>query len=278
MTGVGIANGAASIVNAFATQRGAAFGLDLRVEARVQPAARASVWNGRRRLPPSEARLALETARRVQQRTHDRRPLRIEIQSEIPPERGLKSSSAVGVAVARAVLDELGQRVPISTLLSDVADAALTSGTSLTGAYDDAAACALGGVVVTDNARRKIVARDQLPNHLVAWVSWGRGRRRTGALDRRRFEPLSDAVALAWDLARRRRYRAAMLVNTLAYAPTLGLVPAFTFEVLEEGAYAAGLSGKGPAEVALVNRGKVPRVRSLKAGTRMVPLARQGSA
>lgn len=262
MTGVGTAGGAATIINAFATGKGAAFGLQERVTARVTPARAYSVWNGQRRLPPSEALLATETARLVQRAVAERtESVRIDVRSPIPAKRGLKSSSAVSVAVARAVLDHLHEELDARRLLSIVADAGLKSKTSLTGAYDDAAACLLGGVAFTDNLEQRLLRVDVLPSSLVALVRVPAQTSATGDLKRKDFLPLRDLVEEAWRLALKGNYKDAMLVNTLAYAPVLHVHPRFTLRAIERGAFAAGLSGKGPAEVALVHPDILHRFR-----------------
>ena len=270
MTGIGVAGGAATIVNAFATGRGAAFGLGYVVRARVRPARAWSVRSGGRRLRPPQDALALITARTMQRRLGTRGPLAISIDSQIPPAKGLKSSSAVGVAVARAVAAEAQATLSLQALLEVVADAGIASGTSLTGAFDDAAACALGGVVLTDNDRRRIVQRSHLPPGLVALVSTPLRSLATGSLRRAAFRPLASLVDEAWAKARRGAIAQAMLANTLAYAPALGHLPRFTLEALKAGAWAAGLSGKGPAEVALVRAATSRRFRHL--GGRLVPV------
>jgi shikimate kinase len=273
MTGVGTAGGAGTIVNAFATGKGAAFGLRQRVTARVTSARTYSVWNGSRRLTPAEARLAIEAARAVQRRVVDREPLRIDVRSPIPPKIGLKSSSAVSVAVGRAVLDRVDSSLDARELLSLLADAGLKSRTSLTGAYDDLAACLHGGVVFTDNLKRQLVRVDALPSGLIALVhAPTEGARSTGSLRRKDFLPLADLVEEAWRLALKGNYKDAMLVNTLAYAPVLRVHPTFTLRAIERGAYAAGLSGKGPAEVALVHPELLHRFRDLGPRVRTVEL------
>jgi len=262
MTGVGTAGGAGTIINAFATGKGAAFGLLQRVTARVTPAPAFSVWNGQRKLPPSEARLAVETARLVQRELDVRiGPLRIDVRSPIPAKRGLKSSSAVSVAVAKAVANHVEAQLDPRRILGIVADASLKSKTSLTGAYDDAAACLLGGVVFTDNQERRLLRVDILPASLVALVHVPAETKATGDLNLKDFLHLSDLVGEAWRLAMKGNYKDAMLVNTLAYAPVLRVHPGFTLQAIERGAFAAGLSGKGPAEVALVHPDVLHRFR-----------------
>lgn len=71
--------------------------------------------------------------------------------SEIPPRSGLKSSSAVAVAIicGLALFHELD--LTLHQCLRLAAEWSREFGVSFTGALDDAAACLLGGVVYTDN-------------------------------------------------------------------------------------------------------------------------------
>lgn len=278
MTGRGRAGAAGTIINAFATGNGAAFGLALPVDVRVESAPSFQARSNGRRLPSREARLALEAARAVQRRLHAPEPLRIDIRSEIPSKKGLKSSSAVSVAVARATADHARKNLTPQAILESAAEAGLRSRTSLTGAFDDASACLLGGVVLTDNERRRVLRRSTLPPNLVALVQIPAASRATGRLDRKTFRPVAELVEAAWKLALRGRYPDAMLLNTLAYAPLLGHTPLFTLRAVAEGAYAAGLSGKGPAEIALVHRDDLRRFRRLFPTARMLALNRGGKS
>ena len=278
MTGTGRSGGAGTIVNAMATGRGAAFGLGFLVEARVRPADAWSVFSHGRRLPPAQSQLALRAARLVQGRSAHAGPWRIDVTSDIPPERGLKSSSAVAIAVVRAALDELGHAWGPTSILRAAAQANLDAGVSLTGAYDDAAACLLGGVCLTDNGARRLVRRTRLPAGLEALVHIPPRRLPTRAVKGTDFSTIRPFVDQAWRLARQGDLRAAMALNTTAYAPLFGHTPRFTVAALDEGAWAAGLSGKGPAEVAL---GTPPTIRSLRRRfprARRVPLRNRGVA
>jgi shikimate kinase len=259
-----------------ATGRGAAFGLAFHVTAHVEDARRWRVAAKGRALPPGQGRLALRCARLAQLELGVQGPLAIDIASDIPPRRGLKSSSAVSVAVVRAVMDH--QKAPLSNqrILEIASQAGQESGTSLTGAFDDAAACLLGGVVLTDNRRRKILKVDCLPPGLGALVRIPHQTLATAALRQTRFEKIAGLVDEAWTQARAGRYPVAMALNSLAYARILGHSLQFTMDALEQGAWAAGLSGKGPAEVALVRGGARGRTQARYPGARPVPLRGPG--
>jgi shikimate kinase len=263
--GVGRSGGAGTIVNAMATGRGVTFGLAFHVEVRVRPAARWSVRTDARVLGAREARLAVESARLVSPA-----PLTIEVRSDIPAERGLKSSSAVSVATIRAAVASHGRRWSDTRILESAAAAGLRSGTSVTGAYDDAAACLLGGVCFTDNRRRRLVRHDRLPAGLVAVVKVPARRLQTRKVRGTDFEPIRALVSDAERLALSGDLRSAMLLNTAAYGPLFAHRTSFSTQALAAGAWAAGLSGKGPAEIALVRRPDLARVRRLWPGARVV--------
>lgn len=278
MTGLGTSAGAATVINAFATGKGAAFGLKERVSARVEPARTYSVWNGARRVAPADTSVAIETAKLVQKHIGDEEPLKIDVRSPIPSKKGLKSSSAVAVAVAKAILDHVRKPLNARELLPVIAEAAMKSKTSLTGAYDDAAACLLGGVVFADNIEKRLIRVDALPTNLIALIHTPLETSATGALERKKFLHLAPLIEEAWRLALKGNYKEAMLVNTLAYAPVLGMHPGFTIRAIERGAYAAGLSGKGPAEVALIHTDLLHRFRDLQTNARLVELNPGGTS
>jgi shikimate kinase len=58
---------------------------------------------------------------------------------------------------------------------------------------------------------------------------------------------------VAFQKARRGLYAEAMIINSLSYTAALGLSMEITFKALANGAFAAGLSGTGPATVMLVD-------------------------
>ncbi len=274
MTGTGTSGGAGTIVNAIATGKGAAFGLDFQVKATVEEAGQWVVTNHDGDLDARAAKLAIESARQVCVALGKRQPHLIDIESDIPPERGLKSSSAVSVAVIRATLDAHDAKWPASRLLKSAARAGLRSGTSITGAYDDAAACLLGGAVVTDNKRFRLLHRGELPRNVAALVNVPNVRLRTSDVRNVDFSSVRGLVKEAWDLAKAGEYDKAMILNSAAYAGVLGHETKFTFEAIREGAWAAGLSGKGPAEIALGPRALLNDLQASYPSSFVVPIRR----
>jgi shikimate kinase len=274
MSASATAGGAGTIVNAMALGKGAAFGLGFKVTAEVREAKTWSVHANGKKLPPSKARLAVESAKQVTKRG----AYRIDVQSDIPPERGLKSSSAVAVAIVRACLNDQSLRWSNPRVLKAAAQAGLRSKTSLTGAYDDAAACLLGGVVLTDNKKFRLLGQANLPQGLQALVRIPKERLPTRSLQGSDFSSIRSLVKEAWRAAAAKKFDQAIVLNSAAYAGYFGHTTRFTFEALREGAWAAGLSGKGPAEVALGRTADLERLQASYPESILVPIRRGKAA
>jgi len=138
--GQAVAHGAASILNAFATGKGAAIGVGLWTRARV------SLENGEGETsgfvssnPQESSKLAIRVLEKVLERYGYERKLHGEVvtSSNIPTAVGLKSSSAAANAVALATASALGQEPNDEVLVEIGVEASLECGVSLTGAYDN---------------------------------------------------------------------------------------------------------------------------------------------
>jgi shikimate kinase len=252
VTGLGRSGGAGTVVNAMATGNGIAFGLRFDVTAAVRPSEMTLVMSNGESLQEPEDQLVRECLALVEEEAQREEPLNVDITSPIPPRRGLKSSSAVAVAVLDAASQHFGIEPKDARLLDWAATAGIKSRTSRTGAYDDAAACRLGGLVFTDNAKRKILKQDRLPDHLVALIHLPEGETPSGRFLDADMRSLEEPVGRALKLARKGKIREAMLTNTLAYANVFDVDTTFTRRSLDMDAWAAGLSGTGPAQIALV--------------------------
>lgn len=255
MTGHGASHGAGTVVNAMAIGRGGAFGLDFHVAATVEPSDEYVVQTQGHRLNPKAAALALECVRLVQQAAGKTEPVLVTVDSEIPSARGLKSSSAVAIAVLLAACEHHDvEPDDDEEVLGWAAEAGLRSGTSVTGAYDDAAACLLGGLVLTDNNERRLLERRPMPDGLVALVRIPEGERPTSEFRRADLEAARPGAEDAFRLVETGDVPGAMKANTEAYAALFDVDVSFVEKARAAGAWAAGLSGTGPAQIALVER------------------------
>lgn len=247
MSAEATAYGAVTIVNAMATGKGAAFGIDLWTKARVKltddGVIETRILNDER----ENTLLAEKCVRAVLERFgKERLGARIETESNIPIARGLKSSSVAGNAIALATLAALEKRLKPSEILDLVVDASLKSKVSVTGALDDAAASLYGNVVVTDNMVRKVLRTFSLEDRYVLLLVPSE-KAYSADVDLRRIKAFAAQVETAHEQALAGRYWNAMTLNGLVYSHALRLPSDVIVEGLEAGALAAGISGKGPA-------------------------------
>jgi len=157
MHGHGCANGAGTIVNAIAIWKGAAFCIDLATTADVNldecsdaGAGDAGRIIGRiENVDAADTALITRCVSLVLERFGYRCDGVVTTRSEIPIARGLKSSSAAANAAVLATLDAIGETLPRLEVVSMGVRAALDVGVTITGAFDDACASALGGIVIT---------------------------------------------------------------------------------------------------------------------------------
>lgn len=242
--------GAGTIVNAIATGRGAAFGLGLRANAT------AVVVTGEQGITTHvpagiDPALADGTSRRILRRSRRKARLDVTVDSEIPISRGLKSSSAVANAVALASSRALGLDLEPMQIIHAGVDAALEAKVTITGAFDDACASFFGVVAVTDNRTRRLLRTDRLMEGLVAVVQIPRRMITKPSLAGTDFSPIRARVEDAFKLALDGDYFHAMELNSAAYAKVLEVDETPAIRARAAGAVAAGITGAGPAIIAL---------------------------
>jgi shikimate kinase len=253
MSAEATAYGAVTIVNAMATGKGAAFGIDLWTKAKVTLTDDSIVRT--RILNDNEERtlLAEECVRAVFKRfaTPNRGAL-VVTESNIPIARGLKSSSVAGNAITLATLAALQRSMTPDEILNLVADANLRAKVSVTGAFDDAAASLHGNVVVTDNSLRKVLRTYPVEDYRVLLLV-PKEKAYSADVDINRIKTVARQVETAHEEALAGRYWNAMTLNGLIYSHVLRLPSDVIIEAMEAGAVAAGISGKGPAYAFVVS-------------------------
>ncbi len=265
--------GAGTIVNAIATRKGAAFGLALRATAIAESlpreeGIRVQVTGN---VDPS---LAVGCAKRVLRRSRRKASLAVRVDSEIPVSRGLKSSSAVANAVVLASARALGLELEPLQIIEIGVEAALDAKVTVTGAFDDACASFFGGIIVTDNRARKIVKVDRFPEGLMAVLQIPKRIITKPSLAGKDFSPIRPQVEEAYRLALEGDYFHALERNSAAYAPLLEIDETPARRARAAGAMAAGITGAGPAILALVKPAHVEAVvRALQDGESEVRVA-----
>ena len=283
MKGVASAPGAGTVLNALATHRGSAFAIDVDTTATVDldPAAE-GVTGEIAAAPEGDTRLIERCVGLVTERFGDSEGGTVHTDSEVPMAAGLKSSSAAANATILATLDALGVRVVDSTGVSELdedaepaadlaadeitaadacrigVEAAREVGVTITGAFDDAAASMLGGVVVTDNDSDELLARESRAWDVLVWTPPERAYSADADVDR--CENVTEMADLVEELALDGRYGKAMTVNGLAYSAALGFSTEPAVEAMPH-AEGVSLSGTGPSVVAVGDGENLAAVR-----------------
>jgi shikimate kinase len=259
-----ISHGAATIVNAIATGKGAAVGVDLWTKARVQLTDKPGTIEGKITSDPAEKPVLIEkTVSKVLEHFNLKGKFgaKVDTWSNIPIARGLKSSSVAANAVTLATVAALNKTLDDLTILNLGVDAAIEAKVTITGAFDDACASYFGGVVVTDNLKRKIVKRFKVDEALTVLFYVPAKKVYTSGSDVQRMRTMASLVKTAYKQAVEGNFWSALTLNGLIYSSALEHNPSIAIDALEAGALAAGLSGTGPAVTAIVSEEKIDRVK-----------------
>ncbi|MDG6223721.1 MAG: shikimate kinase [Candidatus Bathyarchaeota archaeon] len=260
-----ISHGAATIINAIATGKGAAVGVDLWTKAIVKLTGETGQVDVVIRSDSSENPvLAQKTVEHVFKHfgLDNEFGAKVETSSSIPVARGMKSSSAAANAIALATAAALERSLDDVALVRLGVEAALDAKVTITGAFDDACASYFGGVVITDNLEREIIKRFELPEAPLAVLFYVPAQKTyTVSSNVNRMRALSSAVKIAYNEALNGNYWAALTLNGLVYSSVLGYDPSPAVDALTAGALAAGLSGTGPAVTAIVSKDNLESVK-----------------
>ncbi len=259
-----ISHGAATIINAIATGKGAAVGVDLWTRARVQITDEPKVIESKIVSDHMENPILIEkTVERVFRRFHfdGKFGAEVETRSNIPIARGLKSSSAAGNAVALATVAALNKNLGDVEIVKLGVDGAIEAKATITGAFDDACASYFGGAVITDNLKKRIVKRFEMAEDLAVLFHVPAKKAYTISSDVRRMKGMASLVKIIYKEALKGNHWAALTMNGLIYSSALGYNPSVAVDALVAGALAAGLSGTGPAVTAIVNKEKIDHVK-----------------
>ena len=265
-------NGAISVLNAAATGLGAAIAISARVLTWAEPAEDGLDvrFEG---VDPGDRRLVDAVASVVSEELGWRGGWRLTIRSELPPRRGLKTSSAVSNALVASMCTALGSSPSPQDVLRMGVLASRLAGVTVTGALDDAGASLLGGFVLADNDSGSIrIHREVDAGGLAVLVGVPAGELEKSSISRDAFAPLAPVAERARDLALEGRYWDAMTINGLMVSAALRLDSSPAAEAIRAGALGAGVTGMGPAIAAVAPEDAWERVAAAlgRAGLRVM--------
>jgi shikimate kinase len=264
-----VAHGAATIVNAIALGKGAAFGVDLWTKAEVRLTDAPHIVIGEIISDPAESPVLIErTVARVFKHFNvaERFGAKVKTWSNIPAARGLKSSSAAANAIVLASIAALGETLDDLEAIKLGVAAAFDAKVTVTSAFDDACASYFGGAVVTDNLKRELLKQATLPDGLAVLFHVPSRKAYTGDSDVKRLMTVKPLVEVAYKEALKGHFWRALSLNGVIYSSALGYDASVASDALAAGALAAGLSGKGPAVTAVVSSDKIDSVRTALQG------------
>ncbi len=190
LEGHACALGAGTIINAIATWKGAAFGIDLKTFAKVKLSeSEAGISGSIEELPEGDASLIERCVELVLKMYGLELGGTVRTRSEIPLAGGLKSSSAAANASVLATLRAIDKTLPPLEVVKLGVRAAKEVGVTITGAFDDACASFLGGVVITDNLNMELIRREELESKVLIFAPVKEGfqcgyQRKTFPIDR----------------------------------------------------------------------------------------------
>lgn len=194
------------------------------------------------------------------------------IQTQIPPSRGLKSSSSVCNAIVQSVLNSYGTKIDEMDMLRIGVECAKEAGVTITGAFDDVCGCHFGGVVFTDNSKNELVHRMDIPDYdVVLWIPEKMIPKNKVPVEayRARKEEFEEALALAYEDP-----LAALTMNGRLVAEIIGADTSIVDLALSNGALAAGISGTGPAISIVTECGKGQKMADIIGGNTILTVTR----
>ena len=261
LEGQACASGAGTIINAIATWKGAAFGIDLKTFAKVEFSEGETGISGFiEEMPEGDTRLIERSVEMTLERFGLELGGTVSTRSEIPLAGGLKSSSAAANASVLATLRAIGETLPPLEIVRLGVKAAKEVGVTITGAFDDACASFFGGIVVTDNRKMELIRREELDSKVLIFAPAKKAF--SADTDVKRSRLIAPYVEIAYKLALEGDYERAMTLNGFLYCGALGFGTEHMLRALECGIKAVSLSGTGPSYVALVRPEQVKELRS----------------
>ncbi len=227
-----------SIVNAIPSWYGSSAAVDMKVKVSIEEAERRG----------EESALVKEILDFFEEKWNIPH-LKVSVEADVPGKSGLKSSSAVSVALISEIYRKYGITYIDPPKLSAILS--IKAGVSYTGALDDAAASYYGGISFTNNKRFQVLRMIE-PPHDLAVIILPRGDRTNVKLESLRgFETTFSGI---FDLALRSPIEA-MRLNGSLVAEVLGYPLHPIKMAMKQGALAAGISGNGPSYFAVTKEG-----------------------
>ncbi len=254
MTSVGTSYGSITVINAMPCGIGATIGVGLTTVARFSedgPGRNVRILNDE----SEDQTMARICVRRAYEQAGTPEPegWTLETESDIPVSRGLKSSSSACNAIIRGVFREIGYDMDPVDLIRLGVECAREAKVTVTGSFDDACGCGLGGLVMTDNGMDRILDRRDISAYDVV-ISVPRFKIRKSTMPIEALHAAAPRMREAIDMAMDRPFEA-MTINGRIISSVQDVDNSVAEKAVAMGALGAGMSGSGPAVAIVVAEG-----------------------
>lgn len=242
---------AGTVINALSTGKGSAFALDIKTRVEVKESSETWIFSDGKKYKT-------QIVEKILEKLGIDGTFEVIVESNIPKGSGLGSSSAFVNALLLALCRAKGLKPEPAEILKINASVSLSCGISYTGAMDDAAASLLGGFVVTDNKKMKLIRHDVNVKKCRAAVLLPKWGRKDVSLEKMQSGKV-EIVERAFELAVKGKYCEAMKLNSEYCCNILGYSTE-PVKIAEKANLCAGLSGNGPAYVAYGSSDEIKNV------------------
>lgn len=253
MSGIGVSFGCISVINGIVNGMAAVIGIGLKTEAEFAEGGSGQIVEiiGADRTDDLLARICVRRTLEHIGIDSDTE-YHLTVRSEIPPSRGLKSSSSVCNTVVKAVADNYGSDMPVIDAVHLGVECAREAKVTITGSFDDACGCEFGGLIYTDNTKDEILRRESFGKYDVILCIPDNIKRK---VPHEAYRAVSDRMCRIQKIAETDPLKA-LTLNGRLIAEVTGTSSEAIDLALDAGALAAGVSGTGPAIAVLAESGK----------------------
>lgn len=241
MTGVGLAHGAISILNAIPCGIGSSMAVNMHTKAVFKAGGDGDAAD------PLVDECVLKTLESIGEAVDG---FSVKIETDIPMKRGLKSSSSVANAVIDAVLNEYGYDMDDVLKYKINALCGIKTKVSITGAFDDACATGGPGLYITDNPKMTIIGSKRMSESFDVLVTVPEMCIDKQDIDVTKYLELADRYRKLSHMISGDPFMV-MTENGRYVAGLSGQSESIIDMALDNGALGAGVTGTGPA-VAIV--------------------------
>lgn len=252
--GKGISWGAISVINAMPCNIGAVIGTELTTRSEfISGGSNRTVEIMNDRSEPTLLAELCVSAAYIKAGVEEPGGWSLKTVSEIPPSRGLKSSSSAANSIISAVFDEIGYSIDSLSIIKLGVKCAKEAGVTRTGSFDDACGCHFGGFVITNNAENEIIRAEDFPIYDVV-IHIPDIKIRKSSIDISLLRAAADKQRHIIELSETDPLTA-LTKNGRLIAEISNLDNSVAETALDAGALAAGITGSGPATAIVVEDG-----------------------